>query len=119
MTVKKFSTVFLVLIAGLFFVQPADARGLDLNRIDIIIGLGRHAPRHHFHHEPPPSPPPHAHHRHHGHHGRPPRGHYAHEHREEFERRGPDGRVVERITRIETHGRPYGHERHQRHHRRH
>ncbi len=111
---KKFSTVFLVLIAGMFFVQPADARGLDLNRIDIIIGLGRHEPRHHFHHEPPPPPPPpHAHHR------RPPRGHYAHEHREEFERRGADGRVVERITRIETHGRPYGHERHQRHHRRH
>ena len=109
---KKFSTVFLVLIAGMFFVQPADARGLDLNRIDIIIGLGRHEPRHHFHHEPPPPPPPpHAHHR------RPPRGHYAHEHREEFERRGPDGRVVERITRIETRERPDGHERHQRHER--
>ena len=108
---KKFSTVFLVLIAGMFFVQPADARGLDLNRIDIIIGLGRHEPRHHFHHEPPPPPPPHAHHR------RPPRGHYAREHREEFERRGPDGRVVERITRIETRERPDGHERHQRHER--
>lgn len=115
MTVKKFSTVFLVLIAGLFFVQPADARGLDLNRIDIIIGLGRHEPRHHFHHEPPPSPPPH---RHHGHHGRPPRGHYVHEHRREFERRNDNRRIDDRIV-IEHRERIDGHERYERYERRH